>query len=152
METIGDAYMVVSGLPDRNGDNHAKEIAMVALTVLDGVKTFKIDYLPDYELQLRIGINSGPVCAGVVGRRMPHYCIFGDAVNTANRLESTSKPSRIQISKVTHDILEKFEGFEMELRGAVELRGRGTMVTYWLNEYVQPRPSSCTVTECPSVE
>lgn len=89
METIGDAYMVVSGLPQRNGDNHAREIALMALAILNKVKVFSCEHIPDFQLQVRIGIHSGPVCAGIVGHIMPHYCLFGDTVNTASRMEST---------------------------------------------------------------
>lgn len=85
METIGDAYMVVSGLPERNGIDHAREIGLMSLAILDAVKSFSIKHKPEYQLKIRIGIHSGPVCAGVVGQKMPHYCLFGDTVNTASR-------------------------------------------------------------------
>ncbi|KAK3919049.1 Atrial natriuretic peptide receptor 2, partial [Frankliniella fusca] len=91
VETIGDAYMVVSGLPERNGDQHAKEIALMALAILDAVRTFQIQHRPEQQLAVRIGVHSGPVCAGVVGQKMPHLCLFGDTVNTASRMESTGQ-------------------------------------------------------------
>ncbi len=73
VETIGDAYMVVSGLPVRNADRHAGEIASMSVTLLEEVRRFRVRHRPQDTLMLRAGIHSGPVCAGVVGRKMPRY-------------------------------------------------------------------------------
>lgn len=80
--------MVVSGLPTRNGDRHAGEIATMSMYLLSAMASFKIRHLPECQLQLRIGMHSGPCVAGVVGLKMPRYCLFGDTVNTASRMES----------------------------------------------------------------
>ena len=88
VETIGDAYMVVSGLPVRNGNAHAREIARMSLRLLQAVATFRMRHRPSDQLKLRIGLHSGPCVAGVVGLKMPRYCLFGDTVNTASRMES----------------------------------------------------------------
>ncbi|XP_026519486.1 atrial natriuretic peptide receptor 1-like, partial [Terrapene carolina triunguis] len=132
VETIGDAYMVVSGLPVRNGKLHACEVARMSLALLDAVRTFKIRHRPDQQLKLRIGIHSGPVCAGVVGLKMPRYCLFGDTVNTASRMESNGEALKIHLSSATKSVLEEVGCFELELRGDVEMKGKGKMRTYWL--------------------
>uniref|UniRef100_A0AAQ4PB24 Guanylate cyclase n=1 Tax=Gasterosteus aculeatus aculeatus TaxID=481459 RepID=A0AAQ4PB24_GASAC len=132
VETIGDAYMVVSGLPVRNGKLHAREIAGMSLALLEQVKTFKIRHRPNDQLRLRIGIHTGPVCAGVVGLKMPRYCLFGDTVNTASRMESNGEALKIHLSSATKEVLDEFGYFELQLRGDIEMKGKGKMRTYWL--------------------
>ncbi|GBL91650.1 Receptor-type guanylate cyclase gcy-21, partial [Araneus ventricosus] len=114
--------MVVSGLPIPNGDKHAGEIASMALHLLEAIKMFPLRYKPDDTLMLRIGIHSGAVCAGVVGRKMPRYCLFGDTVNTASRMESTGLPLRVHCSESCRNLLEKLGGYVLEERGLVNIK------------------------------
>ncbi|XP_033264040.1 guanylyl cyclase C isoform X1 [Orcinus orca] len=146
VETIGDAYMVASGLPKRNGNRHAIDIAKMALDILSFMGTFELEHLPGLPIWIRIGIHSGPCAAGVVGIKMPRYCLFGDTVNTASRMESTGLPLRIHVSGSTISILKRTEcQFLYEVRGETYLKGRGTETTYWLTggkdqEYNLPTP------------
>ncbi|KAK6015329.1 adenylate/guanylate cyclase catalytic domain protein, partial [Ostertagia ostertagi] len=91
VETIGDAYLCVSGVPRRNGRNHIKEICSMSLGFMKALTDFRIPYLPEERLNLRIGVHTGSVVAGVVGHAMPRYCLFGDTVNTASRMETNGK-------------------------------------------------------------
>uniref|UniRef100_A0A3Q3DDF4 Guanylate cyclase n=1 Tax=Hippocampus comes TaxID=109280 RepID=A0A3Q3DDF4_HIPCM len=121
VETIGDAYMVASGLPITNGQQHAVEIATMALHFLNAIKRFRIRHMPSESLAIRIGVHS-PVVAGVVGSTMPRYCLFGDTVNMASRMESNSLALKIHISQCTADILVQVGSFELEERGEIEMK------------------------------
>ncbi|XP_012862953.1 heat-stable enterotoxin receptor [Echinops telfairi] len=125
VETIGDAYMVASGLPKRNGNRHAIDIAKMALDILSFMGTFQLEHLPGLPIWIRIGVHSGPCAAGVVGIKMPRYCLFGDTVNTASRMESTGLPLRIHVSGSTIAILKRTEcQFLYEVRGETYLKLR----------------------------
>ncbi|XP_075973555.1 guanylyl cyclase at 32E [Anticarsia gemmatalis] len=131
VETIGDAYMVVGGLPERCS-RHAAEVASLALHVLDAVPKIRMRHMPEARLHIRIGIHSGQCAAGVVGMKMPRYCLFGDTVNTAARMESSGEPQRIHISHDTYLLLKQQGGYHFKERGIVNIKGKGEMRTWWL--------------------
>ncbi|XP_037618776.1 retinal guanylyl cyclase 2-like isoform X6 [Sebastes umbrosus] len=89
VETIGDAYMVASGVPNRNGNRHAGEVANMSLDILHCIAAFKIKHMPEIKVKIRIGLHSGALVAGVVGLTMPRYCLFGDTVTTASHMEAS---------------------------------------------------------------
>ncbi len=127
IKTIGDSYMVVGGLPKPRPD-HMRAIANMALEMLDVIKTF---HTPDNRpIDLRIGIHSGPVVAGVIGTRKFTYDLWGDTVNIASRMEYHGAENRIQVTEVIYQALK--DVFEFESRGAIEVKGKGLMNTYWL--------------------
>uniref|UniRef100_A0A674NR31 Guanylate cyclase n=1 Tax=Takifugu rubripes TaxID=31033 RepID=A0A674NR31_TAKRU len=144
VETIGDAYMVASGLPVSNGNRHAAEIANMSLDILSAVGTFKMRHMPDVPVRIRIGLHTGPCVAGVVGLIMPRYCLFGDTVNVASRMESTGLPYRIHVHQSTVKVLRDLNlGYKLELRGKTEVKGKGYEETYWLvgrDGFTKPLP------------
>jgi len=127
IKTIGDAYMVAAGLPIPRPD-HAQAIAQMALAMQTAVERFQSE-LGD-NLQIRIGINTGVVVAGVIGQNKFIYDLWGDAVNIASRMESSSKPGSIQVTEATYEQLK--DEYVFQKRGAINVKGKGEMVTYWL--------------------
>ncbi len=127
IKTIGDAYMVAGGLPELQ-DSHAQDVSSMALDMLEAVEDYNLKMKEP--VSLRIGIHTGPTVAGVIGIKKFVYDVWGDTVNTASRMESTSLPGRIQLSEQAAALLE--DDFRIEARGTVEVKGKGSMKTYWL--------------------
>jgi len=134
IKTIGDAYMAVSGLPTPRED-HAQAAAAMALAMQEELQRFNVR--SGASLQMRIGLNSGPVIAGVIGARKFIYDLWGDTVNTASRMESHGRPGSVQVSQATFEKLKNY--FDLESRGFIDLKGRGQVAAYWLL-----RPSTAT--------
>jgi len=128
IKMIGDAYMVVAGVPEPRAD-HAQALAEMGLRMIETVERSKRESGAPFTA--RIGIHSGPVVAGIIGTHRFVYDVWGDTVNLASRLESLSEPNRIQISKATAALLA--EGFELEDRGKITIKGKGRQNAYFLN-------------------
>lgn len=129
IKTVGDAYMVVGGLPNPQPD-HARSVARMALQMLTEMRKFNARNHSDFHL--RIGINSGEAVAGVIGNKKFIYDIWGDSVNIASRMESTGIPDRIQMTESTRAKLGN--NFGIEERGIVQVKGKKPMRTFFLNE------------------
>lgn len=127
IKTIGDAYMAVAGLPCPRND-HAAAAARMALHMLERLDQFNRRHAT--AMRMRVGLSTGPVIAGIIGRSKFIYDLWGDTVNTASRMESQGMPGRIQVAAPTYERLRGL--FRFEDRGDTEVRGKGTLKTYWL--------------------
>jgi class 3 adenylate cyclase/HAMP domain-containing protein len=127
IKTIGDAYMVVGGLPLGTADPTAA-IADMALEMQRFIRSFRTIY--DESFQIRIGIHCGSVVAGVIGTKKFIYDLWGDTVNVASRMESQGSPGQIQVTEAVYSVLR--DRYHFEKRGAISVKGKGEMTTYWL--------------------
>jgi class 3 adenylate cyclase len=127
IKTIGDAYMVVGGLPETSPD-HAEAVVAMALGMRDAVAAVSKE--TGYDLEVRIGANSGPVVAGVIGKKKFAYDLWGDAVNTASRMESHGVPGEIQVTEATWAKVK--DSFELESRGMITVKGKGELATWFV--------------------
>uniref|UniRef100_A0A915MVM4 guanylate cyclase n=1 Tax=Meloidogyne javanica TaxID=6303 RepID=A0A915MVM4_MELJA len=139
VETIGDAYMVASGIPQEIGVRHLMHLSDVALEIMAFLKNYEIPHMKPQKIRIRIGVHTGTVAAGVVGLTTPRYCLFGDtvSVNMASRMESNGLPERIQISEAFKEALQKhYPEFRVKPRGKGKgihpIQGKGECFTYWL--------------------
>ncbi|XP_017363700.1 adenylate cyclase type 5 isoform X2 [Cebus imitator] len=134
IKTIGSTYMAASGLNDstydKAGKTHIKALADFAMKLMDQMKYINEHSFNNF--QMKIGLNIGPVVAGVIGARKPQYDIWGNTVNVASRMDSTGVPDRIQVTTDMYQVLAA-NTYQLECRGVVKVKGKGEMMTYFLN-------------------
>lgn len=130
IKTIGDAYMVVGGVPEARTD-HAEAVATMALEMLEAIEA-----IGDDRIRIRIGMDTGPVVAGIIGRRKFAYDLWGDVVNTASRMEAQGMPDRIQVTPAVEAALRA--RFRFESRGPIEVKGKGRISPFFLMERLEP--------------
>ncbi|VDO39942.1 unnamed protein product [Brugia timori] len=136
VETTGETYMMASGVPRENGGRHIFEIAEIALKIREKTFAYKVTAAPNWHLRVRIGFHCGPIAAGVIGLRSPRYCLFGDTVNFASRMQSNCEANQIQVAESTAKILMENSKYNLTKRGVVHVKGKGDVNTYWLNELI----------------
>ena len=134
IKTIGDAYMAAAGLPDPNGAS-ARDMVMAALEMTDLIAQRRTERLNNGQpaFEMRVGMHTGPVIAGVVGVKKFAYDIWGDTVNTASRMESSGEPGRVNISAVTYALVMDVPGLRFEARGQIEAKNKGVMEMYFVS-------------------
>ncbi|XP_075909667.1 guanylate cyclase soluble subunit beta-1 isoform X1 [Petromyzon marinus] len=138
VETVGDKYMTVSGLPEPC-PHHARSVCRLALDMIDSAGRVTVD---GKAVQITIGVHSGEVVAGVIGQRMPRYCLFGNTVNLTSRTETTGRPGKINVSEDTYRCLMTPENsdpdFLLQYRGPVPMKGRKEPMGVWFLSRVPP--------------